>query len=45
MEDLPDLVLFQILEKLPRRELEDSVIFVSSKFQDIVLDILSGKDH
>ena len=41
MEKLPDMVLFQILEKIPRRELEDSVIFVSTQFQNIVLDILS----
>jgi hypothetical protein len=43
MEKLPNIVLTQILEKLPRRELEDSIIFVCSKFQDAVLDILSEK--
>jgi len=43
MEKLPNIVLAQILEKIPRRELEDSIIFVCSKFQDVVLDILSGK--
>ena len=43
MEKLPSIVLTQILEKLPRRELEDSIIFVCSKFQDAVLDILSGR--
>jgi hypothetical protein len=42
LEDVPELVLKKILEKIPRRELEDSLIDVNYLFQSLVTDILSG---
>ena len=43
MENLPDLVLRQIFNHLPRRVLEDSVINVCMRWEDMAIDILSEK--
>lgn len=43
MENLPDLVLLQIFKHLPRRVLEDAVINVCRRWEDLAIDILSER--